>query len=282
MSVAPDHIDRLLRHPGLWRGGEQAATETIATGFDALDRCLPGGGWPTGALTELLPAAEGIGELALLMPALVHLSHAGYRGRRRIAWIAPPYIPYAPALSAHGLDLSQLTVIRPGPADTPWATEQSLRAGVFAAVLAWPGSVDARGLRRLQLAAEAGRALAAVLRPPRTAAQPSPAALRLALAAHCDGLSLHLLKCRGRFKGRDRLTLVSRPLSSQHSSGRIFTAHGVASPRHRTGYDSSAHLASDKTTHPISTTSSGDGTPGPDAAILATPPTRAGAQAGIT
>ena len=74
-------------------GGQHGA---LVSGFDELDRRLPRGGWPLGALIELLSVAQGIGELGLFLPALSRLAHSG----RYIAWIAPPYLPYAPALVA--------------------------------------------------------------------------------------------------------------------------------------------------------------------------------------
>src|SRR3974390_3376207 len=73
-------------------GGKHGA---LVSGFDELDRRLPRGGWPLGALIELLSITEGIGELSLFLPALCRLAHDG----RYIAWIAPPYIPSAPALT---------------------------------------------------------------------------------------------------------------------------------------------------------------------------------------
>lgn len=205
MNAAPEHVDQLLRHPGLWRGGDKAAIEAVATGFVALDRRLPGGGWPLGALTELMPERAGIGELSLLMPAL-------RRSDRGSAWIAPPHIPYAPSLAAHGVDPASVTVVRAATAaDAAWAAEQALSAGVFAAVLIWFAQDDGRVLRRLQLAAEAGRSLAMALRPTTAATGPSPAALRLSLTPHPDGLNVRLIKCRGRLTGSDRLTLSLTP-----------------------------------------------------------------------
>ena len=69
----------LERHPGIWRGTELArsACPGIATGFAALDAELPGGGWPRGAFTEILPQNEGIGELRLFGPALAPLAAQG-------------------------------------------------------------------------------------------------------------------------------------------------------------------------------------------------------------
>ncbi len=67
-------FDDLLRHPGLWRAREQtgatAESAALPTGYAALDRCLPGGGWPRQGLIEILVDRCGIGELSLLMPAL--------------------------------------------------------------------------------------------------------------------------------------------------------------------------------------------------------------------
>ena len=57
---------------------------------------MPGGGWPTGARTEILSGRAGIGELQLVLPALAALSWAG----KRVVWLAPPHLPYAPALAA--------------------------------------------------------------------------------------------------------------------------------------------------------------------------------------
>ena len=63
-------------HPSLWRASQigGAAQRTTASGFDALDAQLPGGGWPHGTLTELLLAQVGVGELRLLAPALAALA----------------------------------------------------------------------------------------------------------------------------------------------------------------------------------------------------------------
>lgn len=48
----------------------QAGGAVLPTGFAALDAELPGGGWPAGALIELLADRPGVGELSLLLPLL--------------------------------------------------------------------------------------------------------------------------------------------------------------------------------------------------------------------
>ena len=73
---------------------EQARPSALPTGFAEFDALLPGGGWPVGAITELMPEAQGIGELSLLLPALAQLTRAG----RYLLWIAPPCLPYPPEI----------------------------------------------------------------------------------------------------------------------------------------------------------------------------------------
>lgn len=197
-------LDALLQRADLWRGGNPARREApgqagVPSGSTALDAELPGGGWPRGALTELLLDRPGGGELRLLLPALARLSAEG----SWLAWVAPPYLPYAPALAAAGIDPTRTLLIRPdGANEVLWAMEQSLRSGVCGAVLGWPSAPDHRALRRLQLAAERGTGMGILFRPLRAAGQASPAALRLRLEPVANGLRLHLLKRRGGWGAR--------------------------------------------------------------------------------
>lgn len=194
-------------HPALWRGFSNASKqrETVSTGLPILDALLPNGGWPLGALTEILIDREGIGELRLLMPALARLSQDG----RWLAWIAPPYIPYAPALAAHHIDLNKVMLVRPrANSDQLWAVEQALRSGTCGAVLAWPAGGDNRQLRRLQLAAESGHCLGILFRSIRTSRDASPAALRLRLHIQGEQLEVTPIKCQGSWPGQSiQLTL---------------------------------------------------------------------------
>lgn len=189
-------LDSVLQHPGVWRGNAraQAAGDALPTGFAALDEVLPGGGWPRGALTELLIQRQGIGELRLLTPALARLSEAdGW-----LAWVAPPYVPYAAALAAAGIDLKRVLVAKPASADDAWWTaEQALRSGACSALLAWLRAADERRMRRLQLAAETGHTWGVLFRHARAAEERSPAALRLLLEPVEAGLAVHVLKRRG-------------------------------------------------------------------------------------
>lgn len=188
----------LLQHPGLWRAreraGETAQPAGRPTGYAALDRCLPGGGWPAQGLIEILTDRHGVGELSLLMPALAALGREDH-GAGWLAWIAPPHLPYAPALAACGIDVRRLLLVSAQPAE--WAMEQALRSGACRAVLGWAAFRDHQGLRRLQLAAEQSRSMAVLFRRLRDGCQPSPAVLRIALAASRDGLVVRILKSRG-------------------------------------------------------------------------------------
>ncbi|MGH8725978.1 MAG: translesion DNA synthesis-associated protein ImuA, partial [Burkholderiales bacterium] len=163
--------DILQRHP-VWRGAPASTfSPVVSTTYKLLDQALPGGGWPTGALTEILSSREGIGELQLVLPALAALSWAG----RRLAWLAPPHLPYAPALAAAGVDLAQLAVVRaPGRRDALWAAEQVLRAGCCHALLAWFRKASYDEMRRLAVAAEGSAAWVALFRPREAANEPSP------------------------------------------------------------------------------------------------------------
>ncbi len=194
-----DVLAELLRHPALWRGvGATDAPATVSTGFHRLDECLPGGGWPLGTLTELLVTSAGVGEIRLLLPALRSLSAATPGDPRWIAWLAPPHLPYAPALADAGLDPARMLVIRPQAGlDMLWAMEQALRSGACAAVLGWTGAAGDQALRRLKLAAEEGQSPGFLFRPASHRCESSPAALRLALTAGDDGLDIEILKSRG-------------------------------------------------------------------------------------
>ena len=204
-------LEQLLRHPRIWKAGRASPRRRIqSSGFARLDEAL-GGGWPLGQLIELLVEPYGIGELRLLLPALIDLAGAA-NGGKWVVLVAPPHIPYAPAFTRWGLDASCLLVVRcDRQADVLWAVEQALHSHACVAVLAWPVQGDERIMRRLQLAvegaAEAGAACLFVLfRSPRYARQRSPAVLRMrALPGVAGAIELRVFKTRG---GRPRTVTV--------------------------------------------------------------------------
>ncbi|HEX4378324.1 MAG TPA: translesion DNA synthesis-associated protein ImuA [Steroidobacteraceae bacterium] len=214
MKPAPvpfEQLAELCRH-GQRRHGPRDA---LPSGFVELDAHLPGGGWPSGAVAELMSDAVGIGELGLLMPALSNLARQG----RYVILIAPPYLPYPPALMQRGLPLERVLMIHTSTLQqTLWATEQALRCPAVGAALSWPACLVDRNVRRLQLAAEAGGSTGFLYRPPAAALEPSPAALRLRL--HEDpsgGLIVDIQKSRGGRAGM-RLRCTNSDALAVHSS----------------------------------------------------------------
>ena len=189
-------LDALLKsNPSLWRGRDRYSEEdSVPTGFASLDKALPARGWCIGGVTELLASQQGIGEVSLLLPALSKLTADG----QWTAFINPPHIPYAPALSNAGIRLDRLLIIDSRDDDnTLWAAEQVLRAGLFAAVVAWVNRSSAQKQRRLQLAAETGKTWATVYRPLHAHKEHSPVAVRMRLDMRDGQLVLGLLKVRG-------------------------------------------------------------------------------------
>ena len=196
-------ISELTQLPGVWRGGEleHSSHPAIATGHAALDAELPGGGWPSGTLTEVLHDAAGIGEVSFLAGVLARASE----GQRLVAWINAPHLPYAPSLAQAGLPLERCLVVKPrNREDALWAAEQSLKSGACGAVLLWlPQEVRGRRhdeyawLRRLQMSAEAGRSMAVFYRPGAAEKVSTPAHLRVALAREEGVLKVRIPKRRG-------------------------------------------------------------------------------------
>jgi cell division inhibitor SulA/protein ImuA len=214
MSIS---VEQLLQQNSarLWRARETGSSATAAvpaglpTGYAALDRCLPGAGWPRQGLIEILSDQRGIGELRLLLPALaalcrdegaadeVYPSPHDRDSGGWIAWVSPPYRPYAPSLAAWGIDVGRMLVVN-GAGATEWVMDQALRSESCSAVLGWANPRDPHALRRLQLAAEASRSLAVLYRPLQAGLTPSPAVLRLALpGGGTEGLQVRIVKSRG-------------------------------------------------------------------------------------
>jgi len=205
--AAQAQLARLLEHPAIWRGRSAAQAVGLPTGFAALDEQLPAKGWPRAGLIEILVPRFGSGELYLVLPALAALTRAA--AARWCVWVAPPLMPFAPALVAQGIELDRIAVV--GGTRPLWALEQTLGSGACDAVLAWAREPKARELRRLQLAAERGGTLGVLFRPRRAAREASPAMLRLSLERLAPGLRITLLKGRGARRGVIELPAAGAP-----------------------------------------------------------------------
>jgi len=207
-SLPPESSPQtLLRHPNLWRAGDLRTAHRaagITTGYATLDAHLPGRGWPGGGLTEFMLPSAGMGELRLLAPALRTLSE---QQSRWIAWINPPFIPYAPALEAAGIEIDKILLIHPrNHEDALWALERATRSGSCSCALAWldERKLKAKDTQRLQLASKQGGTFTCLFRPHAASHHASMAELRIALGQASPGeIRLDIIKRRGGWPVQD-------------------------------------------------------------------------------
>lgn len=217
----------ITSNPALWQACRPVTglRPVLPTGHAALDAALVDGGWPRGALSELLLPATGVGELPLLLPALGAHACGGW-----LLLVNPPYRPHLPAWQAAGVDGRRLVTLHPDGADALWWSAEQAARVPGCTVLAWTGNhaPAARALRRLQLAARDGDAFCVLLRPAGAHRQASPAALRLQLAAGERGHTrVTIVKQRGGFGGAS----VTLPLHASRALPRLapwqLPAHGT-------------------------------------------------------
>lgn len=196
-----------LPHPDVWRADALAGWRqpVAASGWDALDAVLPGGGWPLGALVELVTAAAAL-PWRLLLPALRAASAQG-----QVALVGLPLQPNAAAWAAHGIAPQRLWQVQTQALhETLWCAEQLLACPELALCWLHAPHLDMAASRRLQQAASAARRGAAleggdgwpaplvVLSRPLPSSGTSAAPLRLQVAP--DGpaaLAVQVLKRRG-------------------------------------------------------------------------------------
>jgi len=198
--MALGSVSTLLEDVGaaVWRAdalSPVASADGVAlpSGHAALDAQLPGGGWPVGALCEILQAHSGQHEWRLLLPALRAL-------QQTVVLVGAPHAPFGPGLAAQGLNVQALLWIQAdGVSERLWAAEQVLRCAGVDALLVWLPQVRSDLLRRLHLAAQAHTKLLFVMRPADAQNESSPAILRLQVQAQAtdDALQVQLLKRRG-------------------------------------------------------------------------------------
>lgn len=195
----------ILSHPLLWRGKDlltrnslqQTYDPVLPSGHAKLDRYLYGGGWPQQGLIDLLLPQAGIGELRLMLPVLQQLTQSAY-----VVWINPPFIPYATALAACGVNINNILVVRTqSHEETLWSMERCCLSDGCTGVLAWPEDrkLNIKETRRVQLAARSGRTMAVFFRPSHAVERSSLAELRLALqpAESVDRLCIDIVKRKG-------------------------------------------------------------------------------------
>lgn len=170
----PAHVAEVV-----WRGTELGKFDSrvVSSGFPSLDAELPGGGWPTRSLTELLLPQAAICEWRLLGPAVPLLLA---EESSNVYLISPPKQPNAPGLAQLGVAPDRLVWIEvKGPADRLWVTEQLIKSDPCGVVLVWLPQARPEQLRRLQVHAQSCDAPVFVIRPETALRDTSAALLRV-------------------------------------------------------------------------------------------------------
>ena len=234
-------VAELVQLPGVWRGGEleHVAHPVVRhRACRASMRELPGGGWPMGTLSEVLHDGAGIGEVRFLAGALARAA----TDDRLIAWINPPYLPYAPALAQSGIALERCLVVRPAHReDALWAAEQALDRARAARCSSGSSRRGARRRVRVDAPPADGRARRATRWPcsfARTAAEKhsTPAHLRVLLTQEEGVLQVRIPKRRGPPLTRTRLRsmlwiALEFPVPRRSSSSSALALVAVAARR---------------------------------------------------
>lgn len=196
-ATTADCMRSALAIRGVWRATDLArpSAAVVATGWSQLDRELPGGGWPSRSLTEILVPQPAVVEWRLLGPALRQVVAQG----EPIVAIGPPHTPYLPGLQQEGLDGHRFVwVDARTPVEQLWVAEQLIKANACGAVIAWLPQAQARQIRRLQVCAQSCKGLVFLCRPDTAQHQSSAAPLRVHAGFGPDWeLQLRILKRRG-------------------------------------------------------------------------------------
>ena len=181
----------------IWRGDQLGSpvTSVLSSGFDLLDAELPGSGWPSHSLTEILQPQPTIGEWRLLAPAMRQVVAAG----GHIVVVGPPKSPHLPGLKYAGLDERHLVWIKAeAPAERLWVTEQLIKTNSAGLLVSWLPQARQEQIRRLQVCAQGCDGPTFLCRPIAAQHEPSAAPLRLQLEFGVDWeLHVRLLKRKG-------------------------------------------------------------------------------------
>lgn len=204
--------------------GRMDAGSCVSSGCAAMDRMLPGGGYPRGALVQWLTGGgQGAGCLSLLAA-----KQACDDGGALVVFDSQNEF-YPPAAAAIGINLDHLIILRSEnvgtksqsarlatPSTTPsndflWSIDQSLRCSAVAAVWGRLGHIDERWFRRFQLSAESSGCLGLFVQPIGEARQPSWAEVQWLVSPvrssqprslQTQELRLQLTRCRAAPTGK--------------------------------------------------------------------------------
>jgi protein ImuA len=152
--------------------------DVVSTGCDEFDRLFSKGGLERGSLVEWIGSAGSGATTVALKTAqavcdnrvLVVLDSCGQF--------------YPTAADSLGIALDRTIVVQPNHTrDYQWTLLQILRSGGIAAVVCWPDKANEKMLRRWQLAAEHGKTMGFLIRPPMALQEPTWAQVRLLVEA---------------------------------------------------------------------------------------------------
>jgi protein ImuA len=185
------------------------AVPVLPFGVAAIDRHLPWGGLPLGALHELgsvgAEGEEGAVAAAFLAGILARLAP-----ERPVLWCLKRADLHAPGLALYGLAPERLILARArNDQEILWAMEEGLHSSTLAAVIGEVEALSVSASRRLQLAAETSGITAFVLPRQNLALAASSAVTRWRLGALPGSVAsgepgigrplwrVELLRCRG-------------------------------------------------------------------------------------
>lgn len=171
-----------------WRAGN--GSRHLTTGYSDLDAILPDGGWPEDDLVEMITPQWGVRELQLLLPIMKAVTDQN----KTILWIAPPCIPYAPALVSAGVDIRRVVTVEADRScqDVLASIDSSLQDKDCGMVIAWLDWLPNAVVRRIQRALRKGHTLAVLLR--QHEQKDSPVPLRLHIKPVNGGMRVVALK----------------------------------------------------------------------------------------
>ncbi len=231
-SASPPHAAPVHIHPALWRASQlaQGRQHVVSTGYVALNRELPDGGWPNSTFIEILPAETGTGEISLLTPALRQVVNDTHK---RIIMLNCPLVPNSLCWMNWQLNPDRLVWVHPNqPSQVLWAAEQVLRHDACAALLLWlPSHVSLAAMRKLHLAAQRSTALFFGLKPAQQQQRASPAPLRLKLQGAPGGLHISIIKRQGPTHAKP-LFLPLTPTNGTPSTSKEKTTHPTRTSSH--------------------------------------------------
>ncbi len=182
-------------------GGATERQPPLPLGLSSLDEQLPGGGLPRGAVIEVASPAGLSGATRLALAACASVQRENSQGSMAqadqppwCAWVDASHSLFAPGVLQTGVDLEQLLVVRPEPADIARVAVRLVTSQLFSLVV-----VDRSGIpgaeirppkirwdiatRRLALALQGSRCSVLLLSTTRLArSQTLPTAMRIELS----------------------------------------------------------------------------------------------------